>query len=140
RSRRHAQVALWAGRAPGWSSGELDALVAAQAEQALSLAHEMQLASDDPAWRARDPGFTALARLGDGALARDDVVRAERLFSQALDLAGDDIDLDRVADVRTGRAAARVALHRLDEAEADLSPARDSPDLARRASALVVLG
>ncbi|MDQ1697777.1 MAG: hypothetical protein QOJ03_3130, partial [Frankiaceae bacterium] len=140
RARRHARVAMWAGRDLSWSAGEVDALIAGQAEQAVALATEMRLPPDDPAWMARSVGFGALGRLGEAALARDDNVRAERLFQRALDLATESTPADQLADVRTGHAAALVGLHRLDEAEADLTEPRRSDDLRRRAAALVVLG
>jgi tetratricopeptide (TPR) repeat protein len=78
--------------------------------------------------------------LGEAALARDDAPRAERLLSRALELAGEAAAADVLDDIRTGRAAARVMLHRLDDAEADLADAQRSPDLRRRSAALVVLG
>src|SRR3954449_9016880 len=140
RARRHAHVATWAASDLHWPSGEVDALVAAQAEQALALAVEMQLPAGDPAWTARPVGVAALTRLGEAALGRDDAPRAERLLSSALELAGDGAPADAVDDIRTGRAAARVMLHRLDDAEADLVEAQRSHDLRRRSAALVVLG
>jgi class 3 adenylate cyclase/tetratricopeptide (TPR) repeat protein len=140
RARRHAHVAIWAARDLRWPGGEVDALVAAQADQALALAGEMQLPARDVAWGVRPVGVTALARLGDAALARDDAPRAERLLTRALEIAADEAPQGLLDDIRTGRAAARVQLHRLDDAEADLVDAQRSTDLRRRASALVVLG
>ncbi|HET7529610.1 MAG TPA: adenylate/guanylate cyclase domain-containing protein [Mycobacteriales bacterium] len=140
RARRHAHVATWAATDLRWPAGEVDALVAAQAEEALALAAEMQLPARDAAWAARPAGVVALTRLGERALARDDAPRAERLLSRALDLAGDEAPVELIDGIRTGRAAARVLLHRLDEAEADLAEPQRSADLRRRSAALVVLG
>src|SRR3954466_11015031 len=80
RARRHARVALWSRTDLDWSAGEVDVLIASQAEQAVALATEMGLAADDPAWLARAAGAAALRRLGEAALARDDNNRAERLL------------------------------------------------------------
>ena len=137
RARRHSQLARWATESMHGPTGEVDVLVATHAEQAAELAGEMQLPPDDPAWAARGPGFDALVRLGQAALARDDNTRADAVFSRALSLAGDPID---DTDALIGRAAARVALHRLDDAETDLAGPRRSTDLRRRAAAHVVLG
>ncbi len=135
RARRHARLATWATQHLRGPAGEVDVLVATQAEQAYALATEMGLPVDDPAWQARVAGVDALVRLGQAALARDDNSRADAVFSRALSLAGDAVEAALI-----GRAAARVALHRLDEAEADLAGPRHSTDLRRRAAALVVLG
>lgn len=140
RARRHTQLALWAQREMRGPAGEVDALVATQAEQACVLATEMRLAADDPAWASRAVGVDALVRLGQAALARDDYVRAEGVFGRALGLVDESVDEGRVADAHIGRAAARVGLHRLDDAEADLAVAKSSHDQRRRAAALVVLG
>jgi class 3 adenylate cyclase/tetratricopeptide (TPR) repeat protein len=140
RARRHARVAAWAVEGQRSSVSDVDALVAGQAEQAVRLATEMGLPADDPAWTARPVGFAALARLGEGAVARDDNLRAEGLFSRALDLADGLVDPDALALALVGRAAARVALHRLAEAQADLETPRQSRDLRIRAAALVVVG
>ncbi|MDQ1747716.1 MAG: hypothetical protein QOD07_1979 [Frankiaceae bacterium] len=135
RARRHSRLARWAKESMSAPAGEVDVLVATQTEQACALATEMGLAPDDPAWQAREVGVAALVRLGQAALARDDNTRADAVFSRALNLAG---GADEAALI--GRAAARVALHRLDEAEADLAGPRLSTDLRRKAAALVVLG
>ncbi|MDQ1700640.1 MAG: hypothetical protein QOG34_2503, partial [Frankiaceae bacterium] len=135
RARRHSHLARWATEHMRGAAGEVDVLVATQAEQACALATEMRLPPDDPAWQARVPGVAALVRLGQAALARDDNIRADAVFSRALSLAGDPVE-----DALIGRAAARVGLHRLDDAEADLAGPRHSTDPRRRASALVVLG
>ena len=141
RARKHAQLARWAAAHMQASPGEVDALVATQAEQAAALAAEMALDAADAAWSARSYGVKALVRLGQAALSRDDNQRADAVFSRALTLAAEDTGLaDVVEDARIGRAAARVALHRLDEADADLLEPQHSPDLRRRAAALVVLG
>jgi class 3 adenylate cyclase/tetratricopeptide (TPR) repeat protein len=140
RARRHARVTLWARTDLSWSVGEVDALIASQAEQAIALATEMRLDVDDVAWAARPAGVAALQRMGVSALGRDDNVRAERLLRRALDLAGDDAELDLLADLRNGHAAALVGLHQLTEAAEELTLPLQSADPARRASALVVLG
>jgi class 3 adenylate cyclase/tetratricopeptide (TPR) repeat protein len=140
RARRHATVARWAIGGSHWSAGETDALVAAQAEQAVALATEMSLVEDDAAWSARELGFGALDRLGEAALARDDNTRADALFSRALDLADGAVPDAVVARVHVRRAAARASLHRTDEAEADLEGPLRSRDLRIRAAALVVRG
>jgi class 3 adenylate cyclase/tetratricopeptide (TPR) repeat protein len=140
RARRHARVALWAGSDLTWSAGEVDNLVATQAERAVALAAEMSLPDDDPAWSARAVGFHALARLGQAALARDDNARAERLLSRALAILPNDIADTDVDAVLIGYAAALVGVHRLDEAEEQLARPLGSADAGRRAGALVVLG
>jgi tetratricopeptide (TPR) repeat protein len=140
RARRHATVARWAVAGLPWSAGETDALVAAQAEQAVALATEMGLPPSDPAWSAREIGFGALNRLGEAALARDDAERAEGLLTRALTLADYAVPEPTTMQVRVRRAAARVALHRLDDAEADLPAALASRDLRTRSGALVVHG
>jgi class 3 adenylate cyclase/tetratricopeptide (TPR) repeat protein len=140
RARRHATVARWAIAGLHWSAGETDALVAAQSEQAVALASEMDLAADDAAWSAREIGYGALDRLGEAALARDDSARAVDLFSRALDLAGDDLPEPILAKVRVRRAAAWVSQHDLAAAEADLAGPIGSRDLRTRAGALVVRG
>jgi class 3 adenylate cyclase/tetratricopeptide (TPR) repeat protein len=140
RARRHARVAMSARTDLTWSAGEVDTLVATQAERAVALAEEMSLPPDDLAWSARLVGFDALARLGDAALARDDNVRAERLLRRALELAPPDAPASEVAGARTGHAAALVGVHRLDEAEAELTLPLGSADPRHRAAALAVLG
>jgi class 3 adenylate cyclase/tetratricopeptide (TPR) repeat protein len=135
RARRHSHLARWATQHLRGPAGEVDVLVATQAEQACALATEMSLPPDDPAWSAREVGVGALVRLGQAALARDDNVRADAVFTRALSLADGDTE-----EALIGRAAARVGLHRLEEAEADLAEPRHSTDLRRRAAALVVLG
>jgi len=140
RARRHARVALWSRTDLDWSTGEVDVLIAGQAEQAMALATEMGLPPDDSAWLARPAGAAALRRLGESALARDDNARAERLLRRSLSLAGDAVAAEAVDDIRTGLAAALVGLHRLDEAEEQLVGPVASGDQRRRAAALVVLG
>ncbi len=140
RARRHARVALWARTDLSWSVGEVDALIAGQAEQAVALATEMRLPDDDIAWTARSAGVAALLRMGMSALGRDDNVRAERLLRQALDLTPDDVDASLLADLHNGHAAALVGLHQLAEAADELALPLQSSDPARRAAALVVLG
>jgi class 3 adenylate cyclase/tetratricopeptide (TPR) repeat protein len=140
RARRHATVARWAIAGLHWSSGETDALVAAQAEQAVALAEEMGLPVGDPAWSAREIGFGALDRLGEAALARDDSERADSLFSRALSIVGDLVPEATIARVLVRRAAARVPLHRYGEALVDLEGPLASRDLRTRSAALVVRG
>ena len=140
RARRHALLASWAESNLSAPAAEVDALVATQAEHAVRLAEEMRLGTADIAWSAREPGVRALVRLGQAALARDDNRRAEGVLTRALALGQGDHAAAAVADALIGRAAARVALHRLDEAEADLETPQRSNDQRRRASALVVLG
>jgi class 3 adenylate cyclase/tetratricopeptide (TPR) repeat protein len=140
RARRHATVARWAIDGLQWSPGDTDAFAAAQSEQAVRLAAEMNLPPGDVAWSAREIGFGALDRLGEAALARDDNARAEALLTRAISLADGNLPEPTVARTLVRRAAARVALHRLDEAEADLEPALDSTDQRTRATALVVHG
>jgi class 3 adenylate cyclase/tetratricopeptide (TPR) repeat protein len=140
RARRHATVARWAVAGLHWSAGETDALVAAQAEQAVALAEEMGLPVADVAWSAREIGFGALDRLGEAALARDDNERAEELFSRAIDIASEVAPEAALARVRVRRAAARVSLHNFDGAALDLEPALKSRDLRIRSGALVVHG
>lgn len=140
RARRHARVAIWARTDLSWSVGEVDALIAGQAEQAVALATEMRLEADDVAWTARAAGVSALQRMGVSALGRDDNVRAERLLGRALELTPEDSDVGLQADLRIGHAAALVGLHRLAEAAEDLTLPLESADPSRRAAALVVLG
>ena len=149
RARRHAAAAEFAETAQALSpeaarSAEADAAAASHGERAVRLAVEMGLPADDPSWRARAIAFTALARLGHGALARDDNAVAEDLFRRALALGhpvyGEALPDDLLVPVRVGHAQALAALHRLDEAEEQLTPALDALEDGVRASALVVLG
>jgi class 3 adenylate cyclase/tetratricopeptide (TPR) repeat protein len=140
RARRHAMVARWAIDGLQWSPADTDAFVASQAEQAVLLATEMNLPPNDPAWAAREIGFGALDRLGEAALARDDNARAETLLTRGLELADGKLPSPVVARSLVRRAAARVALHRLDDAEIDLRGPLGSPDLRTRANAFVVQG
>src|SRR6185312_10637034 len=140
RARRHATVARWAIDGLQWSAADTDAFVAAQSEQAVGLATEMNLPANDAAWTAREIGFGALDRLGEAALARDDNARAEALLTRGLDLAGGQLPPPVLARSLVRRAAARVALHHLDDAEADLEGPLASPDLRTRATALLVHG
>ncbi|HEX3705513.1 MAG TPA: adenylate/guanylate cyclase domain-containing protein [Mycobacteriales bacterium] len=140
RARRHATVARWAIDGLQWSAADTDAFVASQSEQAVVLASEMNLAPSDLAWSAREIGFGALDRLGEAALARDDNGRAETLLTRALELGAGDVPEPAVARTLVRRAAARVALHRHDEAEVDLDLALASTDQRIRATALVVHG
>jgi tetratricopeptide (TPR) repeat protein len=119
---------------------DVDALVATQSEQAVQLASEMNLPAGDLAWSAREIGYGALDRLGEAALARDDNARAEALLTRAIELADGAVPAGTLARTLVRRAAARVAVHRLDEAEADLAEPRTSRDLRTRSAALVVWG
>ena len=149
RARRHAAAAEWTQTAQAHSplaarSAEADATAASQAERAVRLAVEMGLPADDPSWAARETAFAALARLGSGALGRDDNALAEDLLRRAVALDhpvyGSALPLDVVVPVRVAHAQALAALHRLDEAEAQLGPALDALDDGVRAAGLVVLG
>jgi class 3 adenylate cyclase/tetratricopeptide (TPR) repeat protein len=149
RARRHAAAAEFAETSQALSpeaarSAEADAAAASHGERAVRLAVEMNLPGTDPAWAARGTAFAALARLGQGALGRDDHPLAEGLFARALALDspvyGEPLPSDLVVPVRVGHAQALTALHRLDEAEAELVPALDDLEDGVRAAALVVLG
>jgi class 3 adenylate cyclase/tetratricopeptide (TPR) repeat protein len=140
RARRHAIVARWAIDGLPWPVVDVDAFIAAQAEQAVQLAIEMNLPADDAAWAARELGYGALDRLGEAALARDDNARAEILLTRAIEIADGVLPDAAVATTLVRRAAARVALHRLDEAATDLTGPRESRDQRTRATALVVWG
>ncbi|MCA1823969.1 MAG: AAA family ATPase [Mycobacteriales bacterium] len=139
RARRHADVAVWAAAAMRAPAAEIDAFAAAHAERAVELAREMDLASDDPAWRARRVGVAALARLGDSSLARDDNAGAAAALDRAAALAADDASLVTDA-LRVSYAQSLAGVRRLTEAEAALEPALASGDVATRSRALVVLG
>jgi len=140
RARRHAAAAQWAQDAAA-RGAEADLLTAAQGERAISLATEMGLPADDPSWLARGAAFSALARLGQAALGRDDDSGAELLLSRALALQGPEaLPVDLVVPAQVARGQARVALHRLDEAEADLAAALASPEDGVRSGALLVQG
>jgi class 3 adenylate cyclase/tetratricopeptide (TPR) repeat protein len=143
RARRHAAVARWAlAESPG-QPAEVDGFIAAHAEQALALAREMRLPARDPAWKAAALAVTSLARLGQAALARDDVVDAEQLLARAVRLADDrprGVPAELVLTSRVARARALTSLRRLDEAERELPPALESSEPGPRAGALIVLG
>jgi hypothetical protein len=150
RARRHAAAAASAAAAQAAApdaarAADADSAAASQAERALELAAEMGLPADDPAWAARGLAFTALSRLGARALLRDDREPAEQLLRRALELGrpapgrgGRAVAEVAVREVRVRLAQALAALHRLDEAEAELQPALGHDDGALRASALVV--
>jgi class 3 adenylate cyclase/tetratricopeptide (TPR) repeat protein len=139
RARRHAAVAQWAQEAAG-RGAEADVISAAQGERAVRLAVEMSLPADDPAWQARGTAFAALARLGQLALGRDDNAQAELVLTRALGLQDPVLPQDLVVPVRVAHAKALVALHRLEEAEADLTSALHGPEDGVRSGALLVLG
>jgi class 3 adenylate cyclase/tetratricopeptide (TPR) repeat protein len=135
RARRHAAVARWASDRMVGSPADVEAMVAAHGERALALAGEMSLPPDDLVWRARGVTASALTRLGEAALARDDNESAADLFTRALDAAAGHVPVAYV-----GRAAARVAQHALDAARKDLDRVLGSDDPRIRATALAVLG
>ncbi len=143
RARRHAAAAAYALTAPG-RGADSDLVVAAHGERAVRLAAEMGLARTDPAWRARGDAFAALVRVGTSALARDDNASGQSAVGRALALAGQEygppLDAAQVRSAQVAHAQALVALHRLDEAEAELTPALLAGDEALRAGALTVLG
>jgi class 3 adenylate cyclase/tetratricopeptide (TPR) repeat protein len=145
RARRHAAAAAFAVAGDSATrSSEADALAASQGERAVRLAAEMELPADDPAWQVRGIAFAALARLGAGALGRDDNATAERLLARALALTqspyGGALPADLVVPARVARAQALAGLHRLAEAEEELAPALVASEQGVRAGALVVVG
>jgi class 3 adenylate cyclase/tetratricopeptide (TPR) repeat protein len=143
RARRHAAAARWAQDQPV-RTAEGDLVSAGQGERAVRLAAEMGLPPDDAAWSARDTAFAALVRLGQRALARDDSAEAEHLLNRALGVAdpsyGDALAPGVLAPVHLGRAQALAALHRLEEAEEELTRVLDADTVEVRERALVVLG
>ncbi len=143
RARRHAAVARWAQDAVG-RGAEADLVTASQGERAVQLAAEMQLPLNDPAWAARGTAFAALARLAQHQLDRDDFVAAEAVLARALGLNdpayGERLPHDLVVPVRLAHAQSLAALHRLEEAETELTPALDGAEEGVRAGALLVLG
>ena len=144
RARRHAAAAAHAQGVGGGRSSDADAVAAAQGERAVRLAAEMGLPASDPAWPARGVAFAALARLGNGALGRDDNAAAEKLLARALALGqltfGEALPTDLVTPVRVAHAQALAGLHRLEEAEDELVPALTAAQEGVRAGALVVVG
>ncbi len=142
RARRHAAVAQWC-QTDAPRGAEADLVSAAQGERAVRLAAEMGLAPEDPSWSGRALAFSALARLGQAALGRDDNVAAEQVLARALGLEhpmyGGPMPADLVVPVRLAHAQALVALHRLEEAESELLPALAAAP-SSRAGALLVLG
>jgi class 3 adenylate cyclase/tetratricopeptide (TPR) repeat protein len=146
RARRHAAAAAHAQSVGEGLSSDVDAVAAAQGEQAVRLAAEMGLPPEDPAWRARGIAFAALARLGNGALNRDDNTAAEQVLARALGLGlghpsvGAALPDDLVIPVRVAHAQALAGLHRLEEAEDELVPALSAAQEGVRAGALVVVG
>ena len=149
RARRHAAAAAHFVLGEGGGTGalrtrEADQMAAAHAERAVRLAAEMGPPRTDPSWSARGTAFTALVRLGQGALARDDHLGAEGALARALALDapvyGEPLPADLVVPARVARAQALVSLHRLDEAEAELVPALSLCQEGERAGALAVLG
>ncbi len=143
RARRHAAAAAHALRGDARSS-ESDLQAASHGEQAVRLAAEMSLPDADPAWQARRTAFTALTRLGQAALLREDHRSAESLLARALALAGatygEPLPPDVVVPARLARAQALAVMHRLAEAEQEIAPALSGSDESLRAGGLVVLG
>ncbi|HTL22954.1 MAG TPA: adenylate/guanylate cyclase domain-containing protein [Mycobacteriales bacterium] len=140
RARRHAAAAAWSLDSLQLGA-ESDLVTATQGERAVQLAAEMGLPPDDPAWAARRTAFDALARLGHAALGRDDVLAAEQLLARALGLAEASVDGFGPAvliPVRVAHAEALAVLSRLEESEAELSAALESPE--HQVQALLVLG
>jgi tetratricopeptide (TPR) repeat protein len=144
RARRHAAAAAHAAGLGGGRSAEADTAAASQGERAVRLAAEMGLPRTDPAWTGRGTAFPALARLGQAALMRDDNHVAEAVLARALALAapelGEPLPDDLVVPVQVAHASALAALHRLDEAEAELARALEAREDGVRAGALLVLG
>ena len=140
RAHRHAGAVAWAAATVVGPPAEVDAFVAAHAERAVVLADDMSLADDDPAWQVRQPGYQALLRLGDAALAGDDPRTAVGLFARAVALADGALSRPDRLRAQIGTAAGYVADQRYDEAEAQLADAVVADDLAVRARALSVLG
>jgi class 3 adenylate cyclase/tetratricopeptide (TPR) repeat protein len=140
RARRHAAIAAWGcAHLPG-APGEVDVFVASQAERALALAAEMHLPADDSAWQVREVGATALGRLGEFALARDDAAAADSRFTRALAAGGDRLPQRQRLRLVVARCAAQVRSHRDDGVDAELAPALVSEDVAVCAAAWVVTG
>ncbi|MCU1599680.1 MAG: adenylate/guanylate cyclase [Frankiales bacterium] len=143
RARRHAAVAAW-GQDAAVRGAQADVISASQGERAVRLAAEMGLPRDDPSWQARGLAFSALARLAQLALGRDDNTQAEAVLARALALSREDLGPpmpdDLLIPVRVAHAQALVALHRLEEAEEELLPALAGSEAAVRAGALLVLG
>ncbi|MDX6285954.1 MAG: hypothetical protein QOG53_1439 [Frankiales bacterium] len=146
RAHRHAAVVRWAVDNLRGPPGEVDAFVAMHVERAVALAHEMSLATDDPAWAVRPAGFASLLRLGDAALAGDDPGAATDVFGRALALVDPAIGsvdgVDDIAVVRAtvGRAAGLVARREFTQAESDLSEGLTATDAQVRSRAHVILG
>ena len=145
RARRHAAVATMAPERRA-RPAEVDAAVAAQAEQAVTLATEMALPGGDPAWSAVPAGVEAGLRLGRSALRQEDNVAAERALVKALQLvrpvqAAGLVPADEVRYGEVMYASALNAQHRpadVVERELDGPLASERPDI--RAGALIVLG
>lgn len=74
---------------------------------------------DDPLFRAR-----VLNGLGNVALRRDDYATVERIAGSVVALLGDSAPSPELGRALTGRAIARSALFRFDEAVADFAQAR----------------
>jgi class 3 adenylate cyclase/tetratricopeptide (TPR) repeat protein len=140
RAHRHAAAVRWAVGAVVGPPAEVDSFVAHHAERAVALADDMSLAADDPAWEVREPGYRALLRLGDAALAGDDPREAVALFDRAVRLAAGSLSDTDALRAQIGTAAGYVAQQRYDEAEAELQGPLTSTDPGLRARALVVLG
>ena len=140
RAHRHAAVVRWAVDNLRGAPGEVDAFVAMHAERAVSLAGEMSLDADDPAWGARAAGFAALLRLGDATLAGDDPGAAADVFGRALASGDSALASIDVVRARVGRAAGLVARREYADAERELSDGLAADDVQVRGRAHVVLG
>src|SRR4051812_27067213 len=140
RAHRHAAAVRWAVATVVGPPAEIDAFVANHAERAVALADDMSLAEDDPAWTVRDPGYRALLRLGDAALAGDDPGSALALFDRAARLAHGELAAGDTLRAQIGMAAGFIAVRRYDEAEAKLTDALVADDPGLRARGLVVQG
>ena len=143
RARRHAAAAAHAVQLPV-RSGESDDAAAAHGERAVQLAREMGLPAEDAARQARGIAFAALARLGQAALSRDDNHGGLSYLSRALAVASEEhgpaLPDDLLLPVSVAHAQALAAVHRLEEAEAELAPALARGNESTRAAALLVLG
>lgn len=143
RARRHAAAARWAVATMRAPAGEIDAVVAVQADRAVRLATEMALPPEDLAWSVAALGFAAAGRLGHESLGRDDHAGAAEHFTRALRLGnavhGEGPAAPALGSARVAFAEALAGQRRLAEAERQLTgPLAGEPAL--RAPALVVLG
>ena len=124
RAHRHAAAVRWAVDTLVGPPAEVDAFVAMHAERAVGLADEMALDDDDAAWQVRAPGFAALLRLGEAALAGDDPGGPSELFGRALALADDTVPRADLWRAHIGNAAGLVAQHQSTTPRRPRSPTR----------------